>query len=256
MLTFYVLSGPDIGKSFQLDDGALIGRSPSCAGSVRGMGVSREHARVERSGGQWSLVDLESRNGVSCDGIRVSRIELRDGLQFELGALELRVRVKDSPEPATPVRAPERKQSMVEPPQLELDPPVEDEIDLSGEIEFEGEEFFEEPPARSPVPDSSSPKRRPAPERQAPPSTAMRGSSGSSSGVEIRDGGRPVLQYSKQAPAGGFFASDLAQYPLWIRILAGLLAILLFGVLFFFAFRGSEALKQRAVGDPVLEEEL
>ncbi|MDE3074666.1 MAG: FHA domain-containing protein [Chloroflexota bacterium] len=41
--------------------------------------VSRQHATIERDGGAFVLVDLESHNGTSLNGRRISRAQLRNG---------------------------------------------------------------------------------------------------------------------------------------------------------------------------------
>jgi hypothetical protein len=47
--------------------------------------VAREHARLERSGDRWSIVDAGSEHGLSIDGVRCPRAELRPGLEISLG---------------------------------------------------------------------------------------------------------------------------------------------------------------------------
>ena len=95
-----VLAGPDVGRSFELKTGALLGRSPDCDLRLRDRSVSRRHARVEHEGGRWFLVDLGSRNGLRVEGRRVERCELSDFCEVVLGELPLRFRA--DPEPATP----------------------------------------------------------------------------------------------------------------------------------------------------------
>jgi DNA-binding NtrC family response regulator len=47
--------------------------------------MSSRHARIERAMGQWLLVDMESKNGVSINGERTQRAHLADGDYIELG---------------------------------------------------------------------------------------------------------------------------------------------------------------------------
>ena len=50
MPRLYVLSGPDVGRSYAVDDGSVLGRARDCDVALRGASVSRHHARVERDG--------------------------------------------------------------------------------------------------------------------------------------------------------------------------------------------------------------
>ena len=47
--------------------------------------ASRTHARLEFTGGGWTLVDLNSTNGVVVNGERVERVRLQEGVQALLG---------------------------------------------------------------------------------------------------------------------------------------------------------------------------
>jgi hypothetical protein len=47
--------------------------------------VAREHARLERSRGRWTIVDAGSDHGLLIDGTRCDRAELRPGLEISLG---------------------------------------------------------------------------------------------------------------------------------------------------------------------------
>ena len=77
MPRLYVLSGDDLGRTFDVDGPTVIGRGERADVRVRDASVSREHARLEPSEGPggtaqgWRVVDLGSRNGVFVDGARV-----------------------------------------------------------------------------------------------------------------------------------------------------------------------------------------
>jgi hypothetical protein len=47
--------------------------------------IAREHARLERNRGRWIIVDTGSPHGLSIDGTRCDRAELRPGLEISLG---------------------------------------------------------------------------------------------------------------------------------------------------------------------------
>lgn len=73
--------GEDAGPSL------TIGSSETC--SIRVADPSRlgagEHARLERNGGRWHVVDVGSPHGLLVDGARCERAELRPGVEISLG---------------------------------------------------------------------------------------------------------------------------------------------------------------------------
>ena len=46
MPQIFVLSGPDVGRSFEVRSGDTIGRSPDCIVTLKDPSVSRNHARL------------------------------------------------------------------------------------------------------------------------------------------------------------------------------------------------------------------
>jgi hypothetical protein len=78
------------GQRHPLDgERAVLGRSKDCDIQVSDPNVSRRHAEVRREGGSYTLVDLDSTNGVEVDGKRVKRLELHDGSRFTIGSTEI-----------------------------------------------------------------------------------------------------------------------------------------------------------------------
>ena len=78
------------GQRHELDgDRTVLGRSKDCAIQVSDPNVSRRHAEVRREGNSYTLVDLDSTNGVEVDGKRVKRLELHDGSRFTIGSTEI-----------------------------------------------------------------------------------------------------------------------------------------------------------------------
>ena len=73
MAKLFVLSGSDVGRSFDRPDRAELGRSPECEVRLNDRSVSRRHARIERDGDEWVIVDLDSRNGMKVGGMAVKR---------------------------------------------------------------------------------------------------------------------------------------------------------------------------------------
>lgn len=62
-----------------------IGRGTEADLRIDDPGISRQHAELRRSGGDVTVVDLGSTNGVVVDGERVAQARLRDGSRIMLG---------------------------------------------------------------------------------------------------------------------------------------------------------------------------
>ena len=79
-------SGPDHGHTFRLTGEALrIGRSPDNDLILRDPATSGHHARLERRGGEFFIVDLGSTNGTLVNGEPVADRELRHGDRITIG---------------------------------------------------------------------------------------------------------------------------------------------------------------------------
>jgi hypothetical protein len=63
-----------------------IGRGNESDLRIDDPGISRNHAELRRSGGDVSVVDVGSTNGVVVDGQRVAEARLRDGAKVQLGS--------------------------------------------------------------------------------------------------------------------------------------------------------------------------
>lgn len=64
----------------------VLGRSLGCDVWVGDPALSREHCRLEPSGDQWLVTDMESRNGTYVRGRPVRKCVLEDGDVIQLGA--------------------------------------------------------------------------------------------------------------------------------------------------------------------------
>lgn len=178
----YVLSGPDIGRSFSVRHGDTLGRSPECVVTLKHASLSRNHAHIECVDGRWFIVDDQSRNGVFVGKQRTPRAELADMAEFQLGELHLRLRLETS-ETAPAASAPPASAGS------SAASSAESELKLDGADELkldEGEELSLDAPdepliisgggARAPVlrPEGDSPYKaagpfaRPAEEQAAP----------------------------------------------------------------------------------------
>jgi hypothetical protein len=66
-----------------------IGRGSEADLRIDDPGISRRHAELRRSGGDVTVVDLGSTNGVVVDGERVEQARLRDGSRVVMGSTTL-----------------------------------------------------------------------------------------------------------------------------------------------------------------------
>ena len=86
MPRIFVLSGPDLGKTYSFDGEVRLGRTSDCEVVVRDASVSRVHAKLSPGGDEWVLEDLDSSNGIHLGSVRAKRFELTDGDVFKLTA--------------------------------------------------------------------------------------------------------------------------------------------------------------------------
>ena len=234
----FVLSGPDVGRSFDLRHGDTLGRSPDCIVAVRHASVSRRHAHIELVEGEFWVVDDGSRNGVQVEGQRVERLRLTDHLEFALGELSLRFRVEETESPAAavdpvpPLEATAFSASSGPGPQVSaLDAEVADwddgiTIEEADEIEI-------------------------APATAATSATSATAARSASAGPQ--NTGRRILQYHRVPNESGLAVTELSQHPLWVRWSVYALALALTAALFFAAFKGTAFLKGRSSGAAATE---
>lgn len=74
----------------------LVGRDPSCDLVLEDKSVSRRHARFERRGSGWGVIDQGSANGTFVNGAQVSEAELYDGQELRLGMVPMRVEIESA----------------------------------------------------------------------------------------------------------------------------------------------------------------
>src|SRR5512137_2832932 len=96
------VSGPPIDV---VKDQSMVGREPSCEIVVTDGSVSRRHARLERRGVAWWVVDQGSANGTYLNSQRIAEQALKAGQELRFGALAFRVEIAEDPEAtvATPL---------------------------------------------------------------------------------------------------------------------------------------------------------
>jgi pSer/pThr/pTyr-binding forkhead associated (FHA) protein len=66
-------------------DMLVIGRGSAADLRIESDDVSRTHAQLQRVDDEYTIEDLDSRNGVFLNGLRVHAAVLRDGDQLQLG---------------------------------------------------------------------------------------------------------------------------------------------------------------------------
>jgi hypothetical protein len=67
----------------------VLGRSKDCDIQVPDPNVSRRHAEVRHDGAAYTLVDLDSTNGIEVGGRKLKQLALEDGTRFTLGSTEI-----------------------------------------------------------------------------------------------------------------------------------------------------------------------
>jgi hypothetical protein len=72
-------------------DSLVIGRARTCDVALADQTVSRRHARLLFRDGAWIVNDLASKNGVTVNGTKVGRCQLRPGDRLGLGLQLLEV---------------------------------------------------------------------------------------------------------------------------------------------------------------------
>jgi sigma-B regulation protein RsbU (phosphoserine phosphatase) len=104
MVSLVTIKGPNAGQCFALNgDSLLIGRQEDVSIYLDSLAVSRQHARIERHGGEYYIEDVGSSNGTFLNGKRIAGATLiteKDVLQ--IGPYVLRLR----PDPPLPPSSP------------------------------------------------------------------------------------------------------------------------------------------------------
>jgi hypothetical protein len=123
--TLTCLTGLDVGRTFPLAEAQTdIGRGTRVDLRLRDRSVSRSHARILREGLTFTLVDLNSPNGVYLNGHRVrGPTPLTEGDVIELGQTLLRFQAAvEEPAPAPSAQEPDSLPALAEPPASAAEP--------------------------------------------------------------------------------------------------------------------------------------
>lgn len=85
-----LLNGPGKDRIFTMRAGVTtLGRGTDNDLVLESEDVSRYHARVERVGGEWRLLDLNSTNGTKVNGKTIQSATLQPGDRIEIGTVQL-----------------------------------------------------------------------------------------------------------------------------------------------------------------------
>ncbi len=96
-----VLSGGRIGQRVVVGEApVVIGRGSGCSLMLQGDSVSRQHARIEWTGAEHVITDMRSTNGSFVNYERVTRGQLRDGDQIQIGKTLIKYLAGDTVEAA------------------------------------------------------------------------------------------------------------------------------------------------------------
>jgi pSer/pThr/pTyr-binding forkhead associated (FHA) protein len=74
-------------------DQGVVGRESSCDVVVSDGSVSRKHARLERHGSTWMVIDQGSANGTFLDTQKIAESALKNGQELRFGAVSFRVEI-------------------------------------------------------------------------------------------------------------------------------------------------------------------
>ena len=232
----FVLSGHDVGRSYEIVHGSSVGRALDRAVVLRDRSISRHHAHFECAEGIWSIVDDGSTNGFIVDGSRRERSQLTDLREFVIGEVLVRLRIQSAGAPSSPACSAPPLPVQVAAPTNRHD----DEIEIEDEILLDSD------------PEATNPVMARAPSRPEPP-LAIAPTSRAVADPELAARGRRVLQYHKQDARQGLFITDLAQRPLWLRALVYLLVLAITSALAWGVYRGVISLREGVSGQSATE---
>lgn len=87
---FQIVAGEAMPRNITLGEGKVtIGRGSDCGMRLLSSDLSRKHATLERTRRGYLLSDLESRNGVFVNEVRIESALLRDGDTIQLGNMQI-----------------------------------------------------------------------------------------------------------------------------------------------------------------------
>jgi len=88
--SLYLAQGPGSPRNFTLDrEEVVLGRSSEADIQVDSTDLSRKHLALRREHGQYTVFDLDSRNGVYLNGVKIHSAVLHEGDNLQLGSVVL-----------------------------------------------------------------------------------------------------------------------------------------------------------------------
>ena len=85
-----IYKGSKVDLAFPLTEAVtVIGRDANNMVQLPHPRVSKRHALVHAKGNKWTIEDAESTNGITVNGARVKRADLKDGDRINIGPFEL-----------------------------------------------------------------------------------------------------------------------------------------------------------------------
>ncbi|HEV8605381.1 MAG TPA: FHA domain-containing protein [Tepidisphaeraceae bacterium] len=102
-ITLHSADCKELGR-YPLDGSLLLGRSPDCDIRIHDILASREHCGLEPEGDGWLAIDLDSRNGTTINGQRITRHKLADNDILVVGRTRITFHDEVLIETSTPTR--------------------------------------------------------------------------------------------------------------------------------------------------------
>jgi MoxR-like ATPase len=104
MPTVKIIEGEHAGRLIDITTPEItIGRDPDCHWQLDLPSVSRHHARIYSTNGQWRIKDLASANGTKRNGREIDDVELRNGDRVAIGDIPVLFENPNQPAPVAPV---------------------------------------------------------------------------------------------------------------------------------------------------------
>lgn len=88
--SLHLMTGPGSPRNFLLSrEEVVLGRSSEADIQVDSTDLSRKHLMLRREHGQYTVFDLDSRNGIFLNGVRIHSAVLHEGDNLQLGSVVL-----------------------------------------------------------------------------------------------------------------------------------------------------------------------
>jgi len=102
-----IVEGPGAGSDYEFEEAVILGRLDTNDIPIHDAKSSREHAKIYKQGGKFSVVDLNSSNGTFVNGQQITKQVLEHGDQISIGMVVMEF--EDEEAEALKAAAPQRK---------------------------------------------------------------------------------------------------------------------------------------------------